>query len=615
MNSQILTYLRRKKLTDTRIVNRLFVSAFILSHNLKVRNNRLIKQLTINEEDEDFHILQEFVSKIQKLNPEGLTIENLITLFEFVVSPADRIITGAIYTPLEIRKNIIQFCLGRMTIKQLKHIRLADISCGCGGFLVDVSLYLHEKTNRSFIDIYHENIYGIDIQGYSVERTQIILSLLALLQNEDENFHFNILKADTLDFNTKYWDKKYSNFHVIVGNPPYVCSRNVDAETKIKMLRYEVCQSGHPDLYMPFFQIAIDMLLEGGYLGFITMNSFIRSVNGRSLRKYLSSGEHDIYVIDFRGRQIFNGKSTYTCLFYLTKKKQSNQLHYFVNDIGKICQNPRFIDISYSSLDNKKGWFLNDINNISKLESVGTPIAQYCQSRHGIATLSNKIYIFNPISENDDFYFLEKNGKCFPIEKGICRNIVNSNKLNSKVLFKDIIEKLIFPYYINNKGNAVIIEENQIKIAFPYAYEYLKTQRNVLNKRDKGNTEGYPTWYAYGRTQSLVMPRYKLFYPKFANRPLHCVLQDDANLMLYNGIAFVSDDIEKLQILKCILESDLFWNYVVKNAKPYASGYYSLSGVDIKKFGIPHFSYEEKISLLSIKDKEKLEKWLYSHYH
>ena len=43
----------------------------------------------------------------------------------------------------------------------------------------------------------------------------------------------------------------------------------------------------------------------------------------------------------------------------------------------------------------------------------------------------------------------------------------------------------------------------------------IKTQ-----KRDKGKTSKYPIWYAYGRTQSLVMPRYKLFFPKLANKSL-----------------------------------------------------------------------------------------------
>ena len=586
MNSQIFTYLKRKELTDTRTVNRLFVSSFMTLNNLEIENNHFITELLINEKDEDIDLLQEFVAKIRRFHHAPLTIEDMIELFEFVVSPSDRIVTGAVYTPWCVRKNIIETCLNTMSNEQMQHIRVADISCGCGGFLIDVALFLHNKTGRTFYDIYQNSIYGIDIQEYSVERTKILLSLLALLQGEDSDYNFNILHADTLDFKTAEWDNTYTHFDVIVGNPPYVCSRKLDAATKEKIMQYEVCQSGHPDLYIPFFQIATEMLNDGGSLGFITMNSFIRSVNGRAVRNYFSRGIHDISILDFRGYQVFQKKSTYTCLFFLTKNQASDTLHYAVNENGDLNVIPEFTNILYNQLDNKKGWSLNDFDAVRQMESIGIPIGEYCQSRHGIATLSNKIYIFKPVAEDDNYYYLESKDGCFPIEKAICRNVVNSNKLNSEVLFESIIEKLIFPYYIKER-QAIIIGESELKTTFPCTYAYLLSQREQLAERDKGKTDKYPTWYAYGRTQSLIMPRYKLFFPKFANKPLHCVLRDDADLMLYNGVAFVSDDLEKLQVLKSILDSNLFWNYLIKNAKPYSTGYYSLSGVDIKNFCIP----------------------------
>lgn len=586
MDSQVFAYLKRKQLTDTRTVNRLFVSSFVLLGDLKIENNYIIKSLLINKEDEDFDLLQELVSKIHHFHPAPMTIEDMISLFEFVISPADRIVTGAVYTPKHIRENIIETCLNTMPNEQMRHIRVADIACGCGGFLMDAALFLHNNTGRTFCDIYQNSIYGIDVQEYSVERTKILLSLLALLHGEDLDFDFNVLQADTLDFNTAEWNRDYTRFDVIIGNPPYVCSRNVDAATKEKMLQYEVCLSGHPDLYIPFFQIGTEMLNDGGRLGLITMNSFIRSVNGRAVRSYFSRGAHNISILDFRGHQVFQKKSTYTCLFFLTKNQASDALRYAVNENGDLNAIPEFARIPYSQLDNKKGWSLNDFDAVRQMESTGIPIGKYCQSRHGIATLSNKTYIFKPVAEDDNYYFLESKDERFPIEKAICRNVVNSNKLNSEVSFESIIEKLIFPYYIN-EGRAAIIEESVMKATFPYAYAYLSSQRKQLAKRDKGKTDKYPTWYAYGRTQSLIMPRYKLFFPKFANKPLHCVLRDDTDLMLYNGVAFVSDDLEKLQILRNILDSDIFWNYLVKNAKPYSTGYYSLSGVDIKNFGIP----------------------------
>lgn len=583
MDPRVFAYLKHRHITDTQVVNRLFVSAFVMLNRLNVRRNKLISGLLIKQDDEIYDILQDFISAIRHYQINQIALEDLVGLFEFVISPADRVVSGAVYTPQYIRTQIIHTCLNSTTPEQLENIRVADIACGCGGFLMDVALFLHSNTGKSFFRIYQESIFGIDVQDYSVERAKILLTLLGLLHGEDMEFQFNILNADTLDFKTSKWNRYYSNFDVIVGNPPYVCSRNVDGITKDKMLRYEVCLTGHPDLYIPFFQIAIEMLNDGGKLGYITMNSFIRSVNGRAVRNYISSGNHNVHIIDFRGFQVFKKKSTYTCLFFLTKNTPSDSIHYAVKEDGDLQKAPNFINIQYRKLDNKKGWSLNDFDVVVQMESTGIPIGKFCQSRHGIATLSNKIYIFNPIEENKDFYYIEFNHHKYAIEKNICRNVINSNKLNSEVIFEDIVEKLIFPYIIKD-GRAIIINESDMKSLYPYTYAYLCAQRKLLEKRDKGKTDSYPQWYAYGRTQSLIMPRYKLFFPKFANKPLHCVLKDDSNLMLYNGIAFVSNDINRLISLKNVLESDSFWNYIVKNAKPYANGYYSLSGVDIKNY-------------------------------
>ena len=87
MNSQIFAYLKRKQLTDTRTVNRLFVSSFVSLSDLKIENNHIIKGLLIDKDDKDFDLLQEFISKIRHFHPTPMTIEDMISLFEFVVSP------------------------------------------------------------------------------------------------------------------------------------------------------------------------------------------------------------------------------------------------------------------------------------------------------------------------------------------------------------------------------------------------------------------------------------------------------------------------------------------------------------------------------------------------
>jgi type I restriction-modification system DNA methylase subunit len=590
------------------------VSAFIESNCLKHPKSPYLEKYVINKHDKEFDLLQDVRKHLSAEFRDGLTTENLVKLFEFVISPANRIVSGAVYTPLKVRKTILQNVLGDKREEELRTLRVADISCGCGGFLMDAALWIHKKTRKPYVEIFRDNIFGIDIQNYAIERAKILLSLLALSEGEDVNFEFNLLCRDTLDFIKKDWDINYWGFDVIVGNPPYVCSRNLTEETHKKLKKYEVCSSGHPDLYIPFFQIAIDMLNDEGRLGYITMNSFLRSVNGRAIRNYFSNNRFSISIVDFRGYQVFESKNTYTCLFYLDKRRNSESVKYTVDEQGTLSSDDvLYTSVQYDNLDNEKGWTLNNFDTTRAIEATGVQIKDFCPSRHGIATLSNDTYIFKPIDEDEKFFYINDKGKKYPIEKNICRDIVNPNKLNTVADINTMMEKVIFPYRVDD-GRASVYSPDEMRYLFPKTYAYLKTKKDLLLKRDKGETKDYPQWYAFGRTQSLVMPRYKLFFPKFANRPLHCIICDAPNLMLYNGLAFVNTDKRILRIIKALIESELFWSYIQTNAKPYASGYYSLSGVDIKHFGIPRFSIEEEEELLSINDKPEIEKWLRKRY-
>lgn len=613
MTSLLLSYLRRFVSSDERTVNRLFVSAFAVSNGLKNPNSQFLSSFVIQQNDNDYDLFLEFKKRITSEYGNEISIETLVKLFEFVISPADRIVTGAVYTPQIVRTTILKECLGNKKKNELKKIRIADISCGCGGFLMDAAVWIHEKTGKKYTDIFNENIFGIDIQDYAIERTRILLSLLALQNGEDKDFKFNLLCRDTLDYVSDNWDDNYREFDVIIGNPPYVCSRNMSDEMHQKLEHYEVCSSGHPDLYIPFFQIATDMLVDNGKLGYITMNTFLRSVNGRSLRRYFSRNSYEIKIVDFRGYQIFESRSTYTCLFFMNKRNKTSTIHYAVDEHGVLSDEVNYNIFSYETLDDEKGWNLNDYNATVSVETTGIQIKDFCPSRHGIATLSNDTYIFKPLDEDKSYFYLKSKERIFPIERNICRDVVNPNKLNSINDLDLLIEKVIFPYLIID-GKASVIDPDVMKKKYPCTWKYLNYKKEILQSRDKGKTQSYPQWYAFGRTQSLVMPQYKLFFPKFANRPLRCAICDDDKLMLYNGLAFVNTDKRKLQILKAVIESEFFWNYIQKNGKPYSSGYYSLSGVDIKHFGIPIFSHEEEDELIQMTEKKEIESWLKSHY-
>ncbi|MCT4237807.1 N-6 DNA methylase [Elizabethkingia anophelis] len=592
-------------------VDKLIISAFIEINNITVVNNQLLINYSIpRRRSIKRKKLNEFIEIIQE-EVENFDIEKLIELFEFVVSPSDRIVNGAIYTPAEIREYIVNQAFDREG-DTLQNAKIADIACGCSGFLYTAARELSRRTGNTYQYIFQNQIFGLDIQEYSVTRSELLLSLLALSEGEDiREFHFNIHQGDTLVFN---WGERYENFEgfqIIVGNPPYVRTKNLEDSVKENLRNWAVCQTGNPDLYIPFFQIGYESLAPNGILGFITMNTFFKSLNGRALRNYFKENRATVRIIDFGTLQIFKSKSTYTCICFLENAEQ-NFVEYYKSVEKELPTNEnQYSRINYQNLNAKNGWNLNNHEIISRLEAIGKPFGEKYKTRHGIATLKNDIYIFKPVAEDDDFFYLQ-NGNRYPIEKGICKDILNSNKLSRDINFDSVKEKVLFPY--DNEVKPKALEEELLREQFPNAYEYLQIKRNILSGRDKGNGE-YEKWFAFGRTQSLEKVTNKLFFPKFSDKTPKYLISDDVDLLFYNGQAIIGHSEEEMQLIKKILESRLFWYYIKTTSKPYSSAYYSLNGTYIKNFGIPDFANNDIDFLINEKQQNIIDEFLEDYYN
>jgi len=595
--------------TTPKDVDRLIISAFLEINKLELKKNKLLKSYSISSKNkEEYSSLLEFVSAIY-VDTKVFGFEELIELFEFVISPADRIINGAIYTPQKIRTFIVEEAFKKINTID-NSIKISDIAMGCGGFLFNASIELKKRTDKTYSKIFKNHIFGLDIQEYSVNRTKLLLSLLALQSGEDiEEFQFNLFQGDSLDFDWAIAIDDFNGFSIILGNPPYVCARNLDKETKEKLKNWEVCQSGNSDLYIPFFQIAIENLAENGTLGFITMNSFFKSLNGRALRDYFQRKELAISIIDFGSEQVFKSKNTYTCICFIENKAE--QFISYTESVTKnLGRKLPFKKIRYNILDSIKGWNLKDNKIISKIESTGIPFGELYQTRHGIATLKNDIYIFRPVDEDENYFYLQ-NGSLYKIEKGICKDIVNSNKLSREVSLNTLKEKVIFPY--DHQEKPKLLDENLMKESFPEAYKYLQNKRKILAERDKGKGN-YEKWFAFGRTQSLEKIKNKMFFPKYSDRTPNFIINSDEDLLFYNGLAVVGSSETEMEIIKKIMESNIFWYYIKTTSKPYSSDYYSLNGNYIKNFGVCELTEKEKKFLIEETDQNILNEFFEDKY-
>lgn len=590
---------------DTDTLQKVCVSVYATLHKLDYSKSKILSSYLLNFEGKITNsVLSLFHSK------EDFPLSLLVEVFESIVPYSEKKSKGITYTPENIKKYILKSVVQKESVPTI-----CDPSCGCGSFLLTAAELLHEKFSLPYKEIIERYLFGADINSFAVEQTKILFSLIVLSNGEDDLEKFNLLCGDMLDKSSvnNLLEFHSGGFDCIVGNPPYVRSKNISPETKQFLSSWETAKTGNVDLYIPFFEIGLSLLNEKGVLGYITPNTYMQAVNGRALRNYIHENKFNLQIVDFRDAQIFVSATNYTCISIIQKSKRQGKIEYC-----RIKDDSDFSDMEFSKyktnqFDFNAPWRLisNESDEIIyKIEHAGTPISHW-KIRNGLATLKNDLFFFEPVSEDENYYYRIYKGKAYKIEKSICIKIAKPNVLKNEEDLAKNKEVAIFPYIVDGNKTSVI-EENYFKDAFPNAYQILLDNKSALQERDKGNGK-YEAWYAYGRTQGMNNFGKKLLIPYISGSPI-AILSTDEKLLFYCGYALFSNDENELKILKTFLESNVFWYYIEHTSKPYSKGYMSFAKNYIQNFSIPDISENEKNFILSTPDKSALNNWISQKY-
>lgn len=620
IHKDIIAYLKNY-FNDLGIANKLIVGAFIEFNCINVNHNKLIKACI---EGNDNNKIKEFVDLIKK-NIGKYDFEDLTELFEITIPTKDVITNGAVYTPYYIKNYIVENAIKTQNKLTIDDIKIADIACGTGAFLQTAIEQLKSITHKTYFELFQNNIFGLDISDYTIHRAKLLLSLLAIMNGEDRSeFEFNLFIGNALDFQWNQALDGFTGFDIVVGNPPYVRAKHLSHNSKELMSNWDVTKSGNPDLYIPFFEIGLFNLKETGILSFITVNTFKRSVNARGLRDYFKVHRLSLSIIDFGNQQIFENKSTYTCIVNISKNKVDTVKHVKATPEDVKTKNlASFSEVEYRLLDTNKGWVLNRNNvleNIKKLESAGEALGNKYIIKNGIATLCNDIFIFKPVDEDEKYYY-HQNGKLHKIEKAICRDIIKPNRLKTEEEIPKLKEKIIFPYQIDNRqfnlfqtnnSKYSVLDEQYFQDIYPNAYTYLKYNQEQLLNRDKGKSLKYK-WFEFGRSQAINDYGKKLLFPYMSSQP-YFVYTDQVDLLIYAGYAIFCDSERELKIVKRILESEVFWYYITKTSKPYSGNFYALAKNYVKDFSICDLTIDEEDFLLTSVSKIERDNFLNEKY-
>lgn len=554
------------------------------------------------------------ISRILEEKNINLNLKTVERAFELLLEERDRKLGGMFYTP-----DFIVRYINDEVIRKDPGFKVCDPACGSGAFLVEATIKIAGENRKSIIETIENNIYGVDINERSTERTKLILSLLALTMGEDKkSISFNIKTGNSLDnklIERLFETKKIGGFDGVIGNPPYVRIQNLNDQRETIQRSWDTASSGNIDLFIPFFELGLQIINDHGKVGFITPNSYFSTKAGEKLRSLLIRNKSINKILDFDSLQIFRDVTTYTCITFLDKRSDRNEFLYqriTKEEKLKTLNNTKFKQIEFFQVKPEKWIMLGKRERllINKIEQVGLPLHEIARISTGIATLADRVYIHVPKRELGGFLEIEWEGQKYLIEKDITKEIIKANTLKSESDIRNNARVIIWPY--KQMGSKyVIIPENELRKKFPKCYVYLVNRKNILLNRDKGNTD-YPAWYAFGRTQGLESSfGKKLLIPAMASKPTFVVC-NKPETTFYSGYAiFYNGDLE---LLKKILSSGVMKFYIETTSKVYRGGYFSYAKNYIKNFSIPLLSEEKQNYIKYCENEEEINKFIEQKY-
>jgi hypothetical protein len=515
--------------------------------------------------------------------------------------------------------------LGVVVGNPLESIKVLDPAGGSGAFPNQVHNYLTKKHEAKFkelskdqndlfnqvqIDksILQNNIFTVDLQPESVEIAKLSLWLKTAkkdqkLNNLDENIKCGnslINDPEIAGERAFDWHKEFpevmasGGFDVVIGNPPYVGQKgNAEVFEFFKESNWKWFYERKQDLYYYFLVRGIELLKEGGYLGFITPQYWLTASAGRKLRKYLSENTSLVSVLNLSESKVFEDASIHTMCFIFKKSKDVDEIK-----IRTLDENYKPVDLYTSKIKNSE---LDENEwNIFKNED------------------------YQEVGEGDEFIKLGEIAHISPgIQTGLDKAggngvFVLSNEEYKSLNFSEKEKQIIKPsyknsqierYYTEEKNHFWIIITNNISNIdeYPNIKKHLLDYKNLIDNRYQNFTlknalEKGLWWYLFGYRPDTDFDNNKIIFPYRSYKPKFTLSENPYySCMDIYFLTKLSKDFNYRYILGC-LNSNLISNFLDKNCKK-KGNIIEFSIAPISQLPIPVATPEQQIQIAELVDQ------------
>lgn len=341
-----------------------------------------------------------------------------------------------------------------------------------------------------------------------------------------------------------------AGFDIVIGNPPYVRQEQISTDLKAALEKYFSSYNGRADLYVYFYELAINLTRKFGQVIIISSNKFFRAKYGESLRNNLYSSLTINQIIDFGELPVFQTASTFPMIFSAKKENgnydsiqftQVESLDYPYPNIKKLVEQFSII-IPSNSLKNTT-WIFVKNKNAEILEKLKTS---------SVLLKTNPNYpIYSGIKTgfNDAFWI-----------DGLTRNQLIKEDPNSKYIIKRLCRgDDIRKWHIRKNNLFIIYTHSGINIAH---YPAIKSYLNQYKKRLENRAASQPWWQLQqAQYRNGIWEKPKIVYPDICKES-RFTFDEKGIYSDMKGFIIPSSDL----VLLGILNSNLIWWFLKQTA-------------------------------------------------
>lgn len=483
---------------------------------------------------------------------------------------------GIVYTPEPIVEIILDNVLP-VSSSELSRSVICDPACGDGAFLVSVARRVLTQLNHNEAMRVLSQMVGFDIDRDAIEKCKSNLNNILNIFYPNESIDWNIYEHNVIQRSLFDPGNQYGRFTHVVGNPPYVRVQNLEQHGRDQISQGWNVLRGATDLYIVFYELALDLLRPNGILGFITPSSWTRSDSGSLLRNQLVRSHNVKKLIDFGDHQVFKDVTTYSLIAIIQKGGTTSSIPVETFD-GLTLSKGSSVVLDREDLS--KPWWIassaSDNIRMNELHRQGIPLGEAADIHVGIQTLADSVFILT-----------QEEAKFLRFEPWLMKPIVKASVMKNG---EDPVKRtVIFPY----DDNGILLQEEQICDEAPNIYEWLHSNKQRLLNRDKGKIKP-DKWYGFGRKVSIVSG----FGPKILtsgmNRTPNFQICPDPNATFYSGYCIKPKYPISFELLLESLNSDDMEFFIRRVSRPYQGGWMSYAKSFIKNFPVPADCFIEK---------------------